>query len=69
VIYSVQTSGKKILKGGKMSGGKKNRKFGRGKRKPSHVRYNAENRREKNKKRRIEKQAKKEAKKQEKNAG
>lgn len=43
--------------------GKKNRKFGRAGRKPSHNRYNAEKRWEKNKARRIAKQQKKEAKK------
>jgi len=43
--------------------GKKNRKYGRAGRKPSHARYNAEKRWEKNKARRIAKQAKKEAKK------
>jgi hypothetical protein len=43
--------------------GKKNRKWGRAARKPSHRRYNAEKRWEKNKKRRIAKQKKFEAKK------
>jgi hypothetical protein len=46
--------------------GKKNRKFGRAGRRPSHNRYNLEKRWEKNKARRIAKQAKKEAKKREK---
>ena len=41
-------------------GGKKNRKFGRAWRRPSHNRYNAEKRWEKNKARKIAKQAKKE---------
>jgi len=40
-----------------------NRKHGRNKRKPSHIRYNYERRWEKNKARRIAKQARKEAKK------
>jgi len=44
-------------------GGKKNRKWGRAGRKPSHNRYNLEQRWIKNKARRIAKQAKKEAKK------
>ncbi len=38
--------------------GKKNRKFGRGMRKPTHARYVAENRREKNKARKAAKIAK-----------
>ena len=38
--------------------GKKNRKFGRGMRKPAHARYIAENRREKNKARKAAKIAK-----------
>lgn len=46
--------------------GKKNRKYGRAGRKPSHNRYNLEQRWEKNKARRIAKQARKEAKKREK---
>lgn len=46
--------------------GKKNRKYGRAGRKPSHNRYNVERRWEKNKARRIAKQAKREAKKREK---
>jgi hypothetical protein len=41
--------------------GKKNRKFGRAGRRPSHNRYNNEKRWEKNKERKIAKQAKKEA--------
>lgn len=40
--------------------GKKNRKIGRASRKPSHLRYNAERRWEKNKARKAKKQAKKE---------
>lgn len=40
-----------------------NRKHGRNKRKPSHIRYNVERRWEKNKARKIAKQAHKEAKK------
>ncbi|MCF8019843.1 MAG: hypothetical protein K9L62_10580 [Vallitaleaceae bacterium] len=40
-----------------------NRKYGRKSSKPSHMRYNAERRWEKNKARRIAKQARKEAKK------
>ena len=44
--------------------GKKQRKYGRAGRRPSHNRYNLERRWEKNKARRIAKQAKKEAKKQ-----
>jgi hypothetical protein len=50
----------------KRRGGKKNRKWGRAGRRPSHKRYNAERRWEKNKARRIAKQARKEAKKKEK---
>jgi hypothetical protein len=42
--------------------GKKNRKIGRLKRKPSHIRYTAEKRWETNKARRIAKQKRKEAK-------
>ena len=38
--------------------GKKNRKYGRGMRKPAHTRYVAENRREKNKARKAAKIAK-----------
>ena len=49
--------------------GKKNRKYGRAGRKPSHARYNAEKRWEKNKAKRIDKQAKKEARKKDKLAG
>lgn len=41
--------------------GKKNRKFGRAGRRPSHNLYNIEKRWEKNKERKIAKQAKKEA--------
>jgi len=55
-----------IITGGKSKarkGGKKNRKFNRMARRPSHARYNAEKRWEKNKKRRIEKQRKFEEKK------
>ena len=44
-------------------GGKKNRKFGRAARRPSHKRYNMEERWLKNKAKRIAKQAKREAKK------
>ncbi len=40
----------------KRKGGKKNRKFGRAGRRPSHNRYNLERRWEKNKARRIAKQ-------------
>jgi len=43
--------------------GKKNRKFGRSGRKPSHNRYNNERRWEKNKERKIAKQKRKEEKK------
>lgn len=42
--------------------GKKNRKFGRSGRKPSHKKYNAEERWKKNKARKIAKQRKKEEK-------
>lgn len=42
--------------------GKKNRKFGRGLKKPAHARYNAEGRRETNKARKMAKQARKEEK-------
>ena len=42
--------------------GKKNRKYGRGLRKPAHQRYTAERRWEKNKARKIAKQKRKEAK-------
>lgn len=44
-------------------GGKKNRKYGRAGRRPSHKRYNIEERWAKNKERRIAKQVSKEAKK------
>jgi hypothetical protein len=50
----------------KRKSGKKHRKYGRAGRRPSHNRYNMEERWEKNKARRIAKQAKKEAKKREK---
>lgn len=42
-------------------GGKKNRKHGREKTDPAHIRYNLERRWKKNKKRRIEKEAKRQA--------
>ena len=48
-------------KGKARKGGKKNRKFGRAGRRPSHKRYNNEKRWIKNKERKITKQAKKEA--------
>jgi protein required for attachment to host cells len=47
----------------KRQGGKKSRKIGRSSRKPSHNRYNAQERWVRNKERRMAKQAKKEAKK------
>jgi hypothetical protein len=46
----------------KKNKGKKNRKIGRSKRKPSHIRYTAEKRWETNKARRIAKQKRKEEK-------
>ncbi len=46
----------------KKNKGKKNRKIGRAKRKPSHIRYTAERRWEINKARRIAKQKRKEEK-------
>lgn len=49
--------------GGTHKSGKKNRKYGRAGRRPSHKRYNMEERWLKNKARRIAKQARKEAKK------
>ena len=52
----------------KRRGGKKNRKYGRSARKPSHFRYNLEERWKKNKARKAAKQAKKEAKKRAKKA-
>jgi len=48
---------------GEHKSGKKNRKYGRSDRRPSHTRYNMEERWAKNKARRIAKQARKEAKK------
>jgi len=51
------------MSGTQRKGGKKNRKYGRGLRKPSHIRYNAEGRYEKNKARKQAKHAKRMAKK------